>query len=109
MQHLVNITFALDTSLRGEFTEWVEDRLIPHARASVGARAFLLSRIFPPADMPADADELTLALQFRVASSEEASEWTSSQADPMLGECARRWGHRVLPFTTVMEIIPLHQ
>lgn len=107
---LINTTFAVEREILDGFLAWIAGDFRAEARASVGGRTFLLTRVLSqdgPDAAPADADELTYACQFRVATREQAMEWMVYFSQLMLRESARRWGSKLLQFTTMMEIIPL--
>lgn len=106
---LVNTTFAVDQSILDDFFLWVKETFIPEAEKTVNASGFLLTRIIPHQPLTSDPrqEETTYACQFRVASMEQAEAWTNGHSFELLRVCAERWGHRLLQFTTLMEIIEL--
>lgn len=107
---LINTTFAVESSILDGFLAWIAGDFRREAREAVGGRAFVLTRVMRqegPEAAPADADELTYACQFRVATDEQARQWLDHFSQVMLRESALRWGSKLLQFTTLMEIIPM--
>ncbi|MDE5895388.1 MAG: DUF4286 family protein [Muribaculum intestinale] len=95
---LVNTTFLVESGLEGEWTVWAHTVYIPTA-VSAGYRHPLLMRVFSQEDNGGT----TYALQIQCDGMPEASDWLDKLQPVLLDEISRRWGQRVLHFTTMME------
>lgn len=107
---LINTTFAVEPSILDEFIEWVSKDLRHEAEKIVEGKHFLLTHILKQEGEDGgmkNAVELTYAFQFRVKSIERAQRWMGFLSTIILGDAMKRWGAKLLHFTTLMNVVPL--
>ena len=98
---LLNTTFHVHTSVNDLFIDWVKTTYIPTAMNSGLFSAPLFTRIM----MQVDPEAVSYAVQLQAPTHKEAETWHDSIAAQLKDDLARRWGERVLHFSTYMDII----
>lgn len=105
MRMLINTTFAIDSSIRQDFLNWLRCSFVPRA-VERGATSVVSSRVIGQMlDGPHDDEAEAYACQFQMASRDDAAQWVEYLSASLMPECHAAWGERILPFTTFMEII----
>lgn len=95
---LYNTTFVYDKGLHGELCGWLRETWIPMASMS-GMDAPLCASVPPGQD-----NVLSVAVQGRFADGAAADSWHTEKAAGYLEALYRKYGERVLAFSTMMEI-----
>lgn len=101
---LLNTSFHMHTSVESDFLEWAKTRytiaLEQHGGMGRPTLAKMLVRV--------DPDTVSYCFQMTAPSEEEAASWhDSDEASRLRDELTRRFGERIVHFTTYMEIQPL--
>lgn len=105
MRMLINTTFAIDSSIRQDFLDWLRCSFVPRA-VEHGGTSVVASRVIGQMlDGPHDDEAEAYACQFQMASRDDAAQWVEYLSASLMPECHAAWGERILPFTTFMEII----
>ncbi len=99
---LYNTTFTFHNPLLGSFSEWLRERWLPEAHAA-GLTDSTVARLMAEIDPEATA----FAVQGHFANEDAAEMWHDGRGAELLSELSARYGERVLPFTTFMEVIEL--
>lgn len=100
---ILNTTFVVSSPVEAAFMRWLSEVYVPAmAKAGIFTRP-TLARVLPQIEPRTDS----YALQAKCANFDSALRWHDVTAAPMREEIAKRWGERVLPFTTFLEEIPL--
>lgn len=98
---LLNTTFHVHSSVNDSFVNWVKTVYIPTATANGQFANPLFTRILTQVDPEATS----YAVQLQTSSHSKAVVWHDTTAAQLKEELARKWGERVLHFTTYMEIL----
>lgn len=95
---LYNTTFVYNSELHEELCKWFREIWLPAAMAA-GMEMPLC------ASVPAGQDAtLSVAVQGRFATNDDAESWHGSGGVNYLEALYRKYGERVLAFSTIMEI-----
>lgn len=98
---LLNMTFAVDSSLSDTFLSYIRDEFIP-ALKKAGYRRPLLTEMRDPAH---DAAGHTYALQFRAQSAEAAEAFEDSISPLVLRKISGEWQGRSACFCSVLDVV----
>ncbi len=98
---LLNTTFHVHNSVLNDFIDWVHDTYIKQAIDSQIFSSPILSRIL--ADV--DPEGTSFALQLKAENIETAQQWHDNDASKLKDDIFKKWGERILHFTTYMEIV----
>ncbi|TFU93695.1 DUF4286 family protein [Barnesiella sp. WM24] len=95
---VVNTTFHVEESAEAEFIEWIKTEYIPEAQESVKLHSPLFMRILTPME-----GGVGYAVQLQAMSKAHVETWIDSEQPRLLSAMARKFGKKVMFFTTVME------
>lgn len=96
---IVNTTFCVEEPLISEFIEWGKKVYMGTACRDCAMRDALVTRILAPSE----DNTVNFAIQFRCDGNEHLVEWIDTYQPVLLDSAAKKWGQRVLHFTTLME------
>ncbi len=100
---LINTTFYVDASVDAEFHTWVREHYFPCALAEDAFARPFFARL-----MLEQQEGMTgYAVQICAPTHEAAIQWHDGPAASLRGDLSRRFGQRILFFTTYMEEISL--
>lgn len=99
---LYNTTFTFHNPLREPISEWLRQLWLPEAKAA-GLTDSTVARLMVEIDPEATA----FAVQGRFPDEATAAIWRDGRGAELLAELSARYGERILPFTTFMEVIDL--
>ena len=103
---LLNITFAVNSDISGDFIDFIRDTYIPLAESS-GLYASLLTevRTEPQTDALTGTPTRTLALQMRAPSQSVADEFEADVLPRILTLIGSTWGQAVAMFCTTLDVL----
>lgn len=96
---LCNTTFHVEKSADEMFHSWVRNIFLPVAEQG-GMSDKLFSRIYTD-----DEDAACYAIQFKATDMDHVNQWMVEHGEKVLAEVVTKYENRVLPFTTLMEIL----
>lgn len=99
---LYNTTFTFHNPLREPIAEWLRTCWIPEATAA-GMTSHTVARLMVEIDPEATA----FAVQGHFPDEASANRWHDGRGAELLGTLSAKYGERILPFTTFMEVIDL--
>lgn len=95
-----NITYCVDRPLVPAFLEWVRTEVVPQAE-SEGLEVQALARVMSTPD----PDSESYALQLLAQGLADVRRWTRGPGASLAAAAAARWGQRVLPFATNLQVL----
>lgn len=95
---IVNTTFYVEPALKSEFEGWASDCYVAAAVKSTGYVSSMVMRLLVEIEAGAG-----YAVQLRFADDDAARHWDNAVAPELLSAAAKRWGERMVHFTTFME------
>lgn len=95
---VVNTTFHVEPSVETEFIDWIRCEYITAAETRAHLHTPLFMRILTPME-----GGTGYAVQLQADSKADVDTWLESEQPPLLSEMARKWGKKVMFFTTSME------
>ncbi|MDE5643475.1 MAG: DUF4286 family protein [Muribaculaceae bacterium] len=98
---VVNTTFCADRSVAIELEMWCTAIYATQAKA-YGFTDVIVCRILS-ADAAVDSE--SLAVQMQCDDTRRIDQWFDSIGEKLLDECRKKWGEKVIPFTTYMSRI----
>lgn len=98
---LINTTFHVHNSIIDEFIDWANNIYINKALSSEYLSSPLLSKILADTD----PEGTSFALQLKATDIDKAQQWHDIEAQTIKNDAFRKWGEKMLHFTTYMEII----
>lgn len=99
---IYNTTFHIDPAIHDQFISWLKNDYIPAAQKD-GLNNPLLTRILAKSE----DGSLTYALHLYADNLSTAAKWSSGQMPAILSDAYKKWGEKMLPFSTPMELIEL--
>ncbi len=105
--YLINTTFQVDNGIADDFIALLRDGFIPDSTGcQCGVKVPVLTRI-RPVEGAFDPDSTGIALQVRATDGAAFRRYTEESLPSLLDGLQRRWGMKVMFFTSVLDIIPL--
>lgn len=102
--YLINTTFQAEESVAADFISSVTAEFIPAVERDSKLHSSILSRLKLAPEQTTPGTETT-ALQFRAPSAQARDEYLENILPAFLESTFKRWGQKVLYFTSVLEII----
>jgi hypothetical protein len=99
---LYNTTFTFHSPLCEQLSVWLRDQWLPEARYA-GLTDSTVARLLVELDPEATA----FAVQGRFIDERSAILWRDGRGAELLADLSAKYGERILPFTTFMEVIDL--
>lgn len=99
---IFNTTFHIDLSIQKDVIAWIKAEFIPNA-LSVGLLNPMLTKIL----IPNDEGFVSYALHLQSADFSKIDLWSGCGMAELLSDAHKRWGERMISFSTPMEIIEL--
>ncbi len=100
---LLNTTFHVDNALVEPFLTWIKETYLPAAGEVEGLAMPVVARLL----MEAAPGATSFAVQLAAANLAVATEWHDSEGAALRAEIIKKWGERVVFFTTYMEKMDL--
>lgn len=98
---LLNTTFHVHVTVQKAFVEWLRQEYQSAALATGFLTEPQLARVMGGDD----PDGISFAYQLKAPTLGEAKRWHDAEAATLRNEMAKRWGQKVLFFTTYLSII----
>ncbi|MBO5249767.1 MAG: DUF4286 family protein [Muribaculaceae bacterium] len=98
---LLNTTFIVHKSIESQFITWAKETYVPTATDS----NIFINPIFTRIMADSDPDGNGYAIQLRAQNLEQAITWHDTVAAKLKQELSKKWGEKILHFTTYMQII----
>lgn len=98
---ILNTTFAIERSLYDSVVQWIADVYVPAATNTGLFSSPRIARIITN-DHP---ETVSVACEMACQSLAEAVRWHDQTATLLRQDLHRRWGNRVLEFSTFMETV----
>lgn len=99
---IFNTTFHVDSVIEHDFIEWIKSEYIPQALTD-GMRNPTFTKIM----IGNDEGFSSFALHIAGKDAETIGRWSDNKMSELHSSAYKRWGERVLSFSTPMEIIEL--
>lgn len=95
---VVNTTFHVEPSVEQEFIDWIHSDYMPEAQEKGRLHTPLFMRILTPME-----GGVGYAVQMQAQSKAHVNEWIELLQPRLLSDMAKKWGRKVMYFTTLME------
>lgn len=96
---LINTTFHVHCAIARDFVTWLKEVYIPEATGHHLISAPVLCRVLGGDD----PDGISYAMQLACPNLKEARQWHDNEGADLRARMLRRWGNKVLFFTTYLE------
>lgn len=100
---IFNTTFHVHESVIDSFKNWVREVYFPQATLVSGISSPVFARLL----IEVQEGYASFAVQLTAASVETAVEWHDGEAAELRGQLNKKYGDKVLFFTTYMESLPI--
>lgn len=98
---VINTTFCVDKIVEDDFIQWAKSVYMETASRDCGMTAPLIMQVL----VATDENTTNYAIQFRSETNDQIVEWIDTYQPVLLDTAAKKWGQKVLHFTTLMQEI----
>ncbi len=99
--YIYNTTYLVDRDVFSEWIKWVKSVHI----SDMTRMGFSSPQISKVLTTDTEQKELSFSVQFKIESMEKLNDWQERYSDILKKDIYHRFGEKVLPFDTVLEII----
>ncbi len=101
--YIYNTTYLIDKDVFSDWIEWIKSVHI----GDMTRLGFFSPQISKVLTTDVESKELSISVQFKIESLEKLNQWKEKYSNILKKDIYHRFGERVLPFDTVLEIIEI--
>lgn len=103
--YIFNITFFCEQDELAFVSQWIRMSFIPRVEVEPVRNARLALVVDVPGEPELDKQARSMSLQFEFDSMADYQQWSEKSLKPAFAELTRRFGEKVLTFTTLLQTI----